>query len=440
MAESDGHIRGHRLERYPFPVAFPARLAMIASDPGDILDKTSHFVELTATILSILTLAWYQKSNPDSLELRKWEKKLDPFGITLGTWIAVISSARTELAKEPNNPVARAIRLSCDATHSSLTNFNPVRNTYAHGGKPRLPGDQEKAAANMSTGVSTILDALEPLTQIRLGVVKDCQPQGTSWQASVDIMTGTAQPFQTKRMHTTSPYEKEEVVAFHGSSLRSAISLTPFCTWAKCPECGRDELFYLHQRRRRRNSYFSFSSGHERVVRGEAPQRARQPVVALGMVAVGSTRSAASSGWRANWAALASRPRRLASRLIDLALVILIAAITWLICRSADLLPWPSAGIALGLAALYEPAAIVVDGTLGKRLMRIEPISAWDARPLGRADALRRALVADAQFLFPPLAIRNLAWMLWDPARQCLHDRVAKSIVIAGRTQRGKKI
>ncbi len=413
---------------------------MIASDPGDALDKTSHFVELTATILSILTLAWYQKSNPDSPELQKWERKLDPFGITLGTWIAVIGSARTELAKEPNNPVARAIRLSCDATHSSFTNFNPVRNKYAHGGKPRLAGDQDRAAANMSTGVSNLLDALEPLTQIRLGVVKDCQPQGTSWQANVDIMTGPAQPFQTRRMQTTSPYEKAEVVAFHGSNLGSAISLTPFCTWSKCPECGQEELFYLHQRRKRRNSYFSFSSGHERVVRGEAPQRARQPVVALGMVTVGSRRSAASSGWRANWAALAPRPRRLISRLVDLAMVILIAGITWLTCRFTHVLPWPSAGVALGLAAVYEPAAVLADGTLGKRLMRIEPVSAWDARPLGRADAFRRALVADAQLLFPPLAIRNLAWILWDPAQQCLHDRVAKSIVIAGRTQRGQKI
>jgi uncharacterized RDD family membrane protein YckC len=413
---------------------------MIASDPSDILDKTSHFVELTATILSIMTLAWYQKTDPDSAELQQWEKKLERLGITLGTWIAVVGSARTELAKEPNHPVARAIRLACDATHASLTTFNPVRNTYAHGGKPRLPGDQERAAANMSTGVSTMLDALEPLTQIRLGVVKDCQPQGASWQASVDIMTGAAQPFQMRRMHTASPYEKEEVVAFHGNSLRSAISLTPFCTWTKCPQCGQDELFYLHQRKRKKNLYFSFSSGHERIVKGEAPQRARQPVVALGMVSVGSRRSAASAGWRSNWAALASRPRRLASRLIDLAIVTLIAGVTWFICRSVHLVPWSAAPIAVGMAALYEPAAILVDGTVGKRLMRIEPISAWDVRPLGRADALRRALVADAQLLFPPLAIRNLAWMLWDPARQCLHDRVAKSIVIAGRTQRGQKI
>jgi hypothetical protein len=66
-------------------------------------------------------------------------------------------------------------------------------------------------------------------------------------------------------------------------------------------------------------------------------------------------------------------------------------------------------------------------------------ISIWDGRALGRADRLRRALFADAQILFPPLAVRNLAWVLWDPARQCLHDRKAASIVIAGRTRPGQK-
>jgi hypothetical protein len=58
---------------------------------------------------------------------------------------------------------------------------------------------------------------------------------------------------------------------------------------------------------------------------------------------------------------------------------------------------------------------------------------------INRADTLRRALFTDAQILFPPLAVRNLAWVLWDPARQCLHDRRAASIVITGRTRTGRK-
>ena len=49
-------------------------------------------------------------------------------------------------------------------------------------------------------------------------------------------MTGAAEPFRTQRMRSSGPYEEEEVIAFHGNSLNSAIPLTPFCTWAKCPE------------------------------------------------------------------------------------------------------------------------------------------------------------------------------------------------------------
>jgi len=77
----------------------------------------------------------------------------------------------------------------------------------------------------------------------------------------------------------------------------------------------------------------------------------------------------------------------------------------------------------------------VLEPCKGKRLLRIEPVSVWDSRALSRADGLRRALVVDAQILFPPLAVRNLAWLLWDPARQCLHDRAAASIVVAGRSR-----
>lgn len=92
--------------------------------------------------------------------------------------------------------------------------------------------------------------------------------------------------------------------------------------------------------------------------------------------------------------------------------------------------------VALPLALLYEP---LTDGTPGKRLLRIEPVSVWDSRALGRADGLRRALAVDVQILFPPLAIRNLDWLLWDPARQCWHDRVTASIIVAGRSRHGHK-
>jgi hypothetical protein len=85
---------------------------MIARDPTDRVDKTAHFVELTATTLAVLGPAWYQANAIGSVALATWERKLEPFGITLGAWIAVAESAQTELRKTPNDPVARTIRLT----------------------------------------------------------------------------------------------------------------------------------------------------------------------------------------------------------------------------------------------------------------------------------------------------------------------------------------
>lgn len=149
----------------------------------------------------------------------------------------------------------------------------------------------------------------------------------------------------------------------------------------------------------------------------------------------GSVRSAAASGWRATWADLASRPRRLVARLVDLSLAAALAAAGWLIATAAGLPLIGTAAVAVALGLAYEPLTAMTGRTPGKRLVRIEPISDWDSRALGRADTLRRALFADLQILFPPLAVRNLAWLLWDPARQCLHDRLTTCIVIAGRSR-----
>jgi hypothetical protein len=44
------HVIGHRLEQYPFPIAYPARLLSIADSPSDRLEKTGHLIELTAPI------------------------------------------------------------------------------------------------------------------------------------------------------------------------------------------------------------------------------------------------------------------------------------------------------------------------------------------------------------------------------------------------------
>jgi hypothetical protein len=433
------HVIRRRLEQYPFPIAYPARLLAIAEDPADRLEKASQFVELTAATLGVVALGWCRANSLAADVLDKWEQRLDPFGITLGTWNDVIRSASKAMAGRPGDPLAKALRLSGDAVLGALETYQPTRNVYAHGGKPRLRSDQHAAVSELEGGVSAILDGIEPLTHVQLGLIRSCQPRGTSYIAEFDQLTGPAEPFPVRRIRCLVPLEPGAVVASQRDSLESAVDLTPFCVWRPCPVCRHDELFYLHQRRKQRSSYFSFSTGHRRLVKKEAAERAPKQATTLRIEPLGSVRLAAASGWRATWADLASRPRRLAARLVDLGLAVMLAAAGGALAAAAGAAPLVIAVIAAALALCHEPLATLSGGTLGKRLLRIEPISILNGQPLTRADTVRRALFADVQILFPPLAVRNLAWVLWDPARQCLHDRRAASIVIAGRTRPGQK-
>jgi hypothetical protein len=226
-------------------------------------------------------------------------------------------------------------------------------------------------------------------------------------------------------------------VAFPEGAPDLAADLTPYCLWQTCERCRREELFYLTRRRRSRSDYFSFATGHGTKVRaGGVPARAPSPA-GLGMAPLGSRKHAAAAGWRSSWADLATRRRRLLARVVDLA-VVAVAALVALLLRRLGLPGWWTLGAGALLAAAYEPVAVLRGGTLGKRLLRIEPVSVWDGRPLGRGDALRRAGLVDAQLFVPPLAVRSLAWLLWDPARQCLHDRHAHCVVTDGRTGPGQ--
>jgi hypothetical protein len=430
---------GHRLEQYPFPIAYPARLLAIADDAADRLEKAGHFVELTAATLGVMTLSWCRANSlaPDIVET--WEKKLDPFGIAMGTWIDVIRSATGIMTGRPGDPLARAVRLSSDAALRGLETYQPTRNVYAHGGKPRLLPDQQAAVSELEGGVSAILDSIEPLTHVHLSLIRGCQPTGASYTVELDQLIGFAEPFPARRVRSSEPFEPGTVIASARDDLGSAVDLTPFCVWRPCPTCHHDELFYLHRRRRQRSSYFSFSTGHERTVKKDAAMPAPKQAATFRMEPRGSVRSATASGWRATWADRASRRRRIAARLIDLGLAAVLAVLGGVLAAVAGAAPLVLASVAATLAILYEPLTAMTGGTPGKRLLRIEPISIWDGRALGRADTLRRALFASAQILFPPLGVRNLAWVLWDPARQCLHDRKAASIVIAGRTRPGQK-
>jgi hypothetical protein len=429
-----------RLEDYPYPVAHPAWLFRQADGVADKLEKAGHFVELTAATLGILALAWCEARSIEPGGVRQWQKKLDPGGITLDVWNGAIRATSKEMMSFPNDPIAQSFRAAANPTVPALEAYRPMRNIYAHGGKPRLPSDQQATVEDLTKSVSLILDRIEPLTHLGIGVVRSCRPRGTTFFAEVEVMSGFAEPFAVQRFSAKASYAPGTVIVFNNGSMDHAFELAPYCIRARCPQCGRDELFYLHQHRKGNYFYFSFSTGHELKMRGDKVTRATKPQVALGMMPLGSVRSAASAGWRASWADLASRPRRLAARLLDTIAALLIAGLGWMDFLLLGLPTWPSAGLGLLLLCLYEPVSVLTGGSPGKRLTRIEPISTWDNRTLSRGDALRRALYVDLQLLFPPLAVKNLAWLLWDPARQCLHDLRAASIVISGRSKPAQKL
>lgn len=429
-----------RLEGYPYPLAHPAWLFRQADGLADKLDKAGHFVELTATTLGVLALAWCEARSIEPGGVRQWRNRLDPGGITLAVWNGAIRATSKEMSAFPNDPIGQAFRAAANPTVSALEAYQPVRNTYAHGGKPRLHPDQQATVDDLQKTVSLILDKIEPLTHLRIGMVRICQPRDTSFLAEMEVMAGFAKPFTVQRFRTAHIYAQDTVIAFNDGSLDQAIDLSPYCIHSHCLQCGGDELFYLHQRKKDQNFYFSFSTGHELKIKGDAVRQATRPTIALGMTPLGSVRSAASAGWRATWADLAARSRRVAARFLDTVTASFIASLGWIGFLLVGLPTWPSAGFGLLLLCVYEPVSVLTGGSPGKRLAKIEPISTWESRALSRRDALRRAFYVDLQLLFPPLAVRNLAWLIWDPARQCLHDRRAASIVISGRSKPAQKL
>ncbi len=101
----------------------------------------------------------------------------------------------------------------------------------------------------------------------------------------------------------------------------------------------------------------------------------------------------------------------------------------------------PIVVIGLVVSLLYETSFLVAKGAtpgklaLGMRVRRVEAPG-----PLSVTDALRRQAitVGTGALQFVPLlgtfaSIARLlddAWLLWDPRRQCLHDKVADTVVV----------
>jgi uncharacterized RDD family membrane protein YckC len=431
----------HQLERYPFPVAYPAQLVRTARDPLDRMDKAGHFFEMTATTVGMLALGWCRTHGVELKAVDDWHKTLERKGVALGGWIVLLRGTNAVLTAQPDDPLARALRLTIGNVLPRLDSFTQVRNQHAHGGKPRVRAEVERAARELTELVSVVLDAVEPLTSVRIGAVRACDrpPRARRYDVDLDVMAGYAELFVAERLRSPCGYVPGTVVAYSTGNLQFAADLTPYCRWRSCPTCGRDELFYLTKRRRNRSDHHSFTTGHQLRLNGDNAAGTSRPAVEMRMESLGSRRSEASHGWRASWADLAPRHRRLAARTVDTSLAAAAAAVGGL---TGVLLGLPSLWVLLVvilLGAAYEPIAALTGGTLGKRLTRIQPISAWDSRPLNTGDTLRRALVADMQLLLPPVAVYNLAWLFWDPARQCWHDRVAASIVVTGRSRPPQK-
>ena len=123
---------------------------------------------------------------------------------------------------------------------------------------------------------------------------------------------------------------------------------------------------------------------------------------------------------------LASIPRRMLARLVDL-LILLVPAIT-----AAVLIPSGEVGFAVFVVLLIAGAAQDILGTarwgqsIGKALFGIRVVNERDRRPPDLWHAFLRWWLPS---LLPPL----LVWATWDKRHQGIHDKVAETLVVEGR-------
>ena len=68
--------------------------------------------------------------------------------------------------------------------------------------------------------------------------------------------------------------------------------------------------------------------------------------------------------------------------------------------------------------------------TLGKMAVNIKVVRAIDAGPIGYGEAFLRWLIGAVVGFIPLGSVIDLLWPLWDPYKQTLHDKVAKTIVV----------
>ena len=95
---------------------------------------------------------------------------------------------------------------------------------------------------------------------------------------------------------------------------------------------------------------------------------------------------------------------------------------------------WQQAGSAIGLWSLYFTALLTLwrGQTIGKRIMRVRVLR-LDGQPIGWWSAFERAGGYVAGLA---TGLLGFAQVLWDPNRQCIHDKIVGTVVIADGAER----
>jgi uncharacterized RDD family membrane protein YckC len=89
--------------------------------------------------------------------------------------------------------------------------------------------------------------------------------------------------------------------------------------------------------------------------------------------------------------------------------------------------------MAVLVTVMYETFFIGLRGqTPGKMVMRISVVRMENGQRPGWGPALTRSVLPVVANLVPFGSVVVFGWLLWDPRRQGLHDKVAQTLVVTG--------
>lgn len=261
----------HQLRQLPLPVAYPAGRLSAATDPADRVAKAQRLAEMVAVTLGVMALGWCQARLFDPRGMRDRHHKVAKNGNDLDAWINALRATTKIMRDRPEDPVASAVRLASRAAYPELTRCRLLRRMSIGDRRiPLLSGQVSVpvavSPAELDATADAIMDAVEPLAHVRLGLVRQITRSGHAYLASLDVLAGPAAPFPRHSLLCHSPYDAGSVIVYHEGNPEFAVDLTPYCIWRRCPACGGEELFYLHRQDQGADRYVSFSTGHETVV------------------------------------------------------------------------------------------------------------------------------------------------------------------------------